>query len=107
MYYSCIFIKLLSRAKRVTLLSRAKRVTLYLRSSFSMMYPEGPQVYTQCFPEKFGGGGGGGGGPNSSKTASYFLKPIMQCARVRARACALVRARMRARACVHNQKKIL
>ena len=45
-----------------------------------MMYPEGPQVYTQCFPEKFGGGGGGGGGggPNSSKTARYVLKPIMQ-----------------------------
>ena len=49
-----------------------------------MMYPQGPQVYTQCFPEQFGGGGGGGGGggswgvPNSSKTAMYFLKPIMQ-----------------------------
>ena len=42
------------------LLSRAKRVTLYLRSSFSMMYPEGPQVYTQGFSELFGGGGGGG-----------------------------------------------
>ena len=25
-----------------------------------MMYPEGPQVYTQGFPERFGGGGGGG-----------------------------------------------
>ena len=60
-------------------LSRVKRVTLYLRSLFPMMYPEGPQVYTQCFPEKFeGGGGGAGGGPNSSKMASYFLKPIMQ-----------------------------
>ena len=35
------------------LLSRAKRVTLYLRSSFSMMYPEGPQVYTQDFSELF------------------------------------------------------
>ena len=45
-----------------------------------MMYPEGPQIYTQCFPENFGGGGGGGagGGLNSSKAASYFLKPIMQ-----------------------------
>ena len=40
-------------------MSQAKRVTLYLRSSFSMMYPEGPQVYTQGFPELFGGGGGG------------------------------------------------
>ena len=37
-------------------------MALYLRSSFSMMYPEGPQVYTQGFPERFGGGGGGGGG---------------------------------------------
>ena len=44
------------------LLSRAKRVTLYLRLSFSMIYPEGPQVHTQCFTEKFGRGGGGGGG---------------------------------------------
>ena len=25
-----------------------------------MMYPEGPQVYTQGFPGRFGGGGGGG-----------------------------------------------
>ena len=24
--------------------------------------PQGPQVYTQGFPELFGGGGGGGGG---------------------------------------------
>ena len=30
-------------------------MTLYLRSSFSMMYPEGPQVYTQGFSD--GGGG--------------------------------------------------
>ena len=36
-------------------------MTSYLRSSFSMMYPQGPQVYTQGFPELFGGGGGGGG----------------------------------------------
>ena len=49
-----------------------------------MMYPQGPQVYTQGFPELFGGGGGGGGGgdswgvPNSSKTARSFLKPSMQ-----------------------------
>ena len=42
------------------LLSRAKRMTLYLRSSFSMMYPTGPQLYTQGFPERVGGGGGGG-----------------------------------------------
>ena len=41
------------------LLSRVKRVTLYLRSSFSMMYPTGPQLNTQGFPELFGGGGGG------------------------------------------------
>ena len=27
-----------------------------------MMYPQGPQLYTQCFPELSGGGGGGGGG---------------------------------------------
>ena len=40
---------------------RAKRVTLYLRSSFSMMYSQGPQLYTQGFPELSGGGGGGGG----------------------------------------------
>ena len=45
----------------ISLLSRAKRVTLYLRSSFSMMYPQGPQLYTQGFPELVGGGGGGGG----------------------------------------------
>ena len=45
-----------------TFLSRAKRVTLYLRSSFSMMYPTGPQLNTQGFSELFGGGGGGGGG---------------------------------------------
>ena len=44
------------------LLSRAKRVTLYLRSSFSIMYPTGPQLNTHGFPEQFGGGGGGGGG---------------------------------------------
>ena len=25
-----------------------------------MMYPQGPQVYTQGFPELFGRGGGGG-----------------------------------------------
>ena len=37
-------------------------MTLYLRSSFSMMYPQGPQLYTQCFPELFGGGGARGGG---------------------------------------------
>ena len=43
--------------KSPQLLSRAKRVTLYLISSFSMMYPQGPQIYTQCFPELFGGGG--------------------------------------------------
>ena len=44
-----------------------------------MMYPQGPQVYTQGFLELFGGGGGGaGGGSNSSKMARYFLKPIMQ-----------------------------
>ena len=46
----------------VILLLRAKLVTLYLRSSFFMMYPQGPQLYTQGFPELFGGGGGGGGG---------------------------------------------
>ena len=44
----------------VIYLSRAKRVTLYLRSSFSMMYPQGPQHYTQSFPELAGGGGGEG-----------------------------------------------
>ena len=60
------------------LLLRAKRVTLYLRLSFSMMYPQGPQVYTQGFPQLVEGGGGGGGGPNSSKTARHFLKPIIQ-----------------------------
>ena len=50
-------------------------MTLYLKSSFSMMYPTGPQLNTQGFPEQFGGGGGGGvgveiswGGPNSSET---------------------------------------
>ena len=37
-------------------------MTLYLRSSFSMMYLKGPQLYTQCFLELAGGGGGGGGG---------------------------------------------
>ena len=44
------------------------------------MYPQGPQLNTQGFPELFGGGGGGGGGGgmNSSETARYFLKPIMQ-----------------------------
>ena len=26
-----------------------------------MMYPQGPQFYTQGFPELVGGGGGGGG----------------------------------------------
>ena len=35
-------------------------MTLYLRSSFSMMYPQGPQLNTQGFPELFEGGGGGG-----------------------------------------------
>ena len=29
-----------------------------------MMYPQGPQVYKQGFPELFGGGRGGGGGEN-------------------------------------------
>ena len=51
-----IFIKI----SQLSFLSRAKRVTLYLRSSLSMMYPQDPQVYTQGFPELFGGGGGGG-----------------------------------------------
>ena len=37
-------------------------MTLYLRSSFSMMYTQGPQLNTQGFPKLFGGGGGGGGG---------------------------------------------
>ena len=64
------------------LLLRAKQVTLYLRSSYSLMYPQGPQVYTQGFPELTVGGVGWveilGGGPNSSKTARYFLKPCMQ-----------------------------
>ena len=47
------------------------------------MYPQGPQLYTQGFPELAGGGGEGvgggfgGGEVNSSKMASYFLKPIM------------------------------
>ena len=27
-----------------------------------MIYPQGPQLYTQCFPELSGGGGRGGGG---------------------------------------------
>ena len=27
-----------------------------------MMYPQGPQLYTQCFPELAGGDGGQGGG---------------------------------------------
>ena len=42
-----------------------------------MMYPQGPQLNTQGFPE-LAGGGRGGGGVNSSKAAKYFLKPIMQ-----------------------------
>ena len=37
-------------------------MTLYLRSSFSMMDPQGSQLYTQCFLELAGGGRGGGGG---------------------------------------------
>ena len=60
----------------IKLLSRAKRVTLYLRSSFSMMYPQGPQLNTQGFPEL--AEGGGGGRVNSSKMARYFLKPIIK-----------------------------
>ena len=66
-------------------MSQVNRVTLYLRSSFSMMYPQGPQLYTQSFPELPGSPWGGGveeehpwGGVNSSKMAGYFLKPIMQ-----------------------------
>ena len=45
-----------------TYLLREKQVTLYLRLSFPMMYPQGPELYTQCFPEQFGGGDDGGGG---------------------------------------------
>ena len=56
-----MYVMVLLRIKTL-LLSQAKRVTLYLRSSFSMMYPTGPQLNTQGFPELFGGGGGGGGG---------------------------------------------
>ena len=41
-------------------LSQVKRVTLYLRLSFSMMYPQGPQLNTQGFPELVEGGRGGG-----------------------------------------------
>ena len=45
------------------------------------MIPYGPQVFTQGFSELSAGGGGGGGGGgavNSSETAMYFEKPIMQ-----------------------------
>ena len=45
------------------------------------MIPSGPQVFTQGFSELSAGGGGGGGGGgavNSSETAMYFEKPIMQ-----------------------------
>ena len=46
------------------------------------MTPYGPQVFTQGFSELSAGGGGGGGGGggavNSSETAMYFEKPIMQ-----------------------------
>ena len=38
------------------------RTVTGLRSSFSMIYPQGPQLNTQGFPELFGEGGGGGGG---------------------------------------------
>ena len=62
-------------------LSREKRVTLYLRSSFSMMYPQGPQLYTQGFPELAGGGGnggreggGGGGGGGDFMVRSELLQ---------------------------------
>ena len=43
------------------------------------MTPYGPQVFTQGFSDlSAGGGGGGGGAVNSSETAMYFEKPIMQ-----------------------------
>ena len=56
MYLLCIsqmYVMVLLRIKTL-LLSQAKRVTLYLRSSFSMMYPTGPQLNTQGFPEHLG-----------------------------------------------------
>ena len=46
------------------------------------MTPSGPQVFTQGFSELAagagGGGGDGGGAGNSSETALYFEKLIMQ-----------------------------
>ena len=44
------------------------------------MTPSGPHSFTQGFSELSAGGGGGGGGGavNSSETAMYFEKPIMQ-----------------------------
>ena len=64
------------------LLSRAKASDLLFKTIISHMTPYGPQVFTQGFSELSAGGGGGGDGGgeagNSSKTAMYFEKPVMQ-----------------------------
>ena len=44
---------------QIIVASEANDLIFYLRSSFFMMYPQGPQLYTQWFPELAGGGGGG------------------------------------------------
>ena len=51
---------------------------LLFKTIISHVTPYGPQVFTQGFSELSAGGGGGGGAVNSSETAMYFEKPIMQ-----------------------------
>ena len=54
---------------------------LLFKTIISHVTPYGPQVFTQGFSELSAGGGGGGGGEgavNSSKTAMYFGKPVME-----------------------------
>ena len=78
-----VLLVFLSRAKASDLLlSRAKASDLLFKTIISHVTPYGPQVFTQGFSELSAGGGGGGGGGggavNSSETAMYFEKPIMQ-----------------------------
>ena len=56
----------------------SKASDLLFKTIFSHVTPYGPQVFTLGFSELSAGGGGGGGAGNSSETAMYFEKPIMQ-----------------------------
>ena len=60
---------------------------LLFKTIISHVTPYGPQVFTQGFSELSAGGGGGGvgggggggvGAVDSSETAMYYEKPIMQ-----------------------------